>query len=163
MHSDCRFQYGTRPCRWSLLHQFQWWIDSNKVDSSWGSQAQNVFHSQWCVELWLCDVWDLEPGTQTIWRVIWSRGRNSLHGFIFYSKAALIWNFTFQVVRRLESGYRLSPPPGCPYALYELMIKCWYETVCTAIAVILLIIPHISLEFIGIHSLDNVLHLTVLC
>jgi hypothetical protein len=30
-----------------------------------------------------------------------------------------------QVVRILDSNTRLSPPPGCPRTIYELMIKCW--------------------------------------
>ncbi|XP_065826558.1 uncharacterized protein [Oscarella lobularis] len=30
------------------------------------------------------------------------------------------------VVENLEMGYRLPPPPGCPYAIYKLMIECWH-------------------------------------
>ena len=30
-------------------------------------------------------------------------------------------------MERVTSGYRLPPPPGCPKALYRLMIQCWYE------------------------------------
>ena len=30
-----------------------------------------------------------------------------------------------QVLERLDSGYRLPPPPGTPRAIYELMIKAW--------------------------------------
>ncbi|XP_065839317.1 uncharacterized protein [Oscarella lobularis] len=29
------------------------------------------------------------------------------------------------VIDLLETGYRLPPPPGCSYAIYELMIECW--------------------------------------
>ncbi|XP_065826092.1 ephrin type-A receptor 4a-like isoform X2 [Oscarella lobularis] len=29
------------------------------------------------------------------------------------------------VVENVEMGFRLPPPPGCPYAIYELMIECW--------------------------------------
>ncbi|XP_065839053.1 ephrin type-A receptor 2-like isoform X1 [Oscarella lobularis] len=29
------------------------------------------------------------------------------------------------VIDRLETGYRLPPPPGCSYAIYNLMIECW--------------------------------------
>lgn len=32
---------------------------------------------------------------------------------------------SFQIPRKLESGYRLPPPPGCPRMLYELMMQCW--------------------------------------
>ena len=30
-----------------------------------------------------------------------------------------------QVVRKIGSGYRLPPPPGCPRAIYTIMIQCW--------------------------------------
>ena len=30
-----------------------------------------------------------------------------------------------QVMRLVGEGYRLPPPPGCPKAIYSLMIKCW--------------------------------------
>ena len=32
---------------------------------------------------------------------------------------------TFQALRLVDRGYRLPPPPGCPKAMYELMIQCW--------------------------------------
>ena len=31
-----------------------------------------------------------------------------------------------QSLEEVESGYRLPPPPGCPRAIYRLMMKCWY-------------------------------------
>ena len=31
-----------------------------------------------------------------------------------------------QTITLVESGYRLPPPPGCPRAVYQLMIDCWY-------------------------------------
>ena len=33
---------------------------------------------------------------------------------------------SLQVVRNIENGFRLAPPPGCPRLMYELMIRCWY-------------------------------------
>ena len=30
-----------------------------------------------------------------------------------------------QVIKILDTKKRLSPPPGCPRMIYELMIKCW--------------------------------------
>ena len=30
-----------------------------------------------------------------------------------------------QVVQLVDSGMRLSPPPGCSRVIYMLMIKCW--------------------------------------
>jgi len=26
----------------------------------------------------------------------------------------------------IEDGNRLPPPPGCPKAMYGMMIRCWY-------------------------------------
>ena len=31
-----------------------------------------------------------------------------------------------QILEKIDSGYRLPPPPGCPKAMYRMMIKCWY-------------------------------------
>ena len=31
-----------------------------------------------------------------------------------------------QVIEKIDSGYRLPPPPGCPLLVYQLMIQCWY-------------------------------------
>lgn len=33
--------------------------------------------------------------------------------------------YIHQVVEVLQTGYRLSPPTGCPRAIYEQMMKCW--------------------------------------
>lgn len=30
-----------------------------------------------------------------------------------------------QVLQLIDSGYRLPPPPGCPKAIYGLMMQCW--------------------------------------
>ena len=30
-----------------------------------------------------------------------------------------------QAFRLIQSGYRLSPPPGCPREMYHIMIQCW--------------------------------------
>lgn len=31
-----------------------------------------------------------------------------------------------QVLRKLSTGYRLPPPPGCPHDIYKVMMECWY-------------------------------------
>ena len=31
-----------------------------------------------------------------------------------------------QTIEKIDTGYRLPPPPGCPRAMYRMMIKCWY-------------------------------------
>ena len=30
-----------------------------------------------------------------------------------------------QVVNLIDTGYRLSPPPGCPREVYQIMVECW--------------------------------------
>ena len=31
-----------------------------------------------------------------------------------------------QVLRLIQTGFCQSPPPGCPRAIYQLMVDCWY-------------------------------------
>lgn len=31
-----------------------------------------------------------------------------------------------QVIEKIDCGYRLPPPPGCPRVIYNLMIQCWH-------------------------------------
>ncbi|XP_065899943.1 uncharacterized protein [Dysidea avara] len=31
-----------------------------------------------------------------------------------------------EYLEKITTGYRLPPPPGCPRAIYELMIQCWH-------------------------------------
>ena len=33
-----------------------------------------------------------------------------------------------QAIKLVDAGYRLPPPPGCPRAIYEFMIECWWVT-----------------------------------
>ena len=45
---------------------------------------------------------------------IWSLGHKPFEG---YSNR--------DVIRKVDSGFRLPPPPGCPRDIYDLMIQCW--------------------------------------
>ena len=38
----------------------------------------------------------------------------------------MIINLSLQAVKKIYSDERLPPPPGCPKAIYSLMIACWY-------------------------------------
>ena len=40
-------------------------------------------------------------------------------------------DYILKAVEKIESGYRLPPPPGCPRAIYKTMIKCWYVIIAT--------------------------------
>ena len=31
-----------------------------------------------------------------------------------------------KTLEKVGTGYRLSPPPGCPRMIYKLMIQCWW-------------------------------------
>ena len=33
---------------------------------------------------------------------------------------------SLKVLEKVDSGYRLPPPPGCPRTIYRIMMKCWY-------------------------------------
>ena len=35
-------------------------------------------------------------------------------------------NCIMQALEFIDTGARLPPPPGCPRALYSIMISCWY-------------------------------------
>ncbi|CAI8019033.1 Ephrin type-A receptor 8 (Fragment) [Geodia barretti] len=45
---------------------------------------------------------------------IWSLGHKPFEGYT-----------NQEVVQQLQTGYRLPPPPGCPEAIYNLMMDCW--------------------------------------
>jgi len=32
-----------------------------------------------------------------------------------------------EVLQKVENGYRMSCPPSCPLALYEIMLQCWHK------------------------------------
>ncbi|MCP9260398.1 Tyrosine-protein kinase STK [Dirofilaria immitis] len=32
-----------------------------------------------------------------------------------------------EVLQQVENGYRMACPPGCPAALYDIMLQCWYK------------------------------------
>ena len=61
---------------------------------------------------------------------IWSLGhtpfedvdRRDVNNIKYYDHLTII---CIQYMQKITIGYRLAPPPGCPQAVYELMIKCW--------------------------------------
>ena len=61
---------------------------------------------------------------------IWSLGHKPFEGYTNQEVRKLPMHsytiHTMQVVQRVAEGYRLPPPPGCPEAIYNLMIDCWY-------------------------------------
>lgn len=36
-------------------------------------------------------------------------------------------NCISQALNLIDGGFRLPPPPGCPFTIYNLMIKCWWD------------------------------------
>ena len=80
--SDCWFWDGTRCCWWHLLYQY-WRENTSEMDCSWGLDImlinnakctnyfwyfiignilQEILSTKWCVEFWMCNVWNMEFG-----------------------------------------------------------------------------------------------------
>ena len=53
----------------------------------------------------------------------------------------LISLYIMQAVEMIKNGVRLSPPPGCPRAIYELMIQCWW------VCIVYVIFAYITIAF----------------
>ena len=49
---------------WELLC-LSWRHGTSKVDCTWSYPLQEIFHCQWCVELWMPSLWDMESWPQT--------------------------------------------------------------------------------------------------
>ena len=32
-----------------------------------------------------------------------------------------------EAINLIDTGYNQPPPPGCPRAIYQLMVDCWYK------------------------------------
>jgi serine/threonine protein kinase len=45
-----------------------------------------------------------------------------------------------EVIKLIQTGYRLPPPPGCPRSVYATMISCWHSS------------AHLRPEFSDIHA-----------
>ena len=54
-----------------------------------------------------------------------SRNLNDLSFVTNLSLSSLSTVSCEQVIKMISSGYRLSPPPGCPHAIYIIMMACW--------------------------------------
>ena len=61
---------------------------------------------------------------------IWSMGASPYNWMtpleVSTDSVSIIYHPFVQVYEKIQSGYRLLPPPGCPRALYQAMINCWY-------------------------------------
>ena len=42
-----------------------------------------------------------------------------------YKNGCIIHKLFTQVMKLVDTGYRLPPPPGCPRAIYAIMLSCW--------------------------------------
>ena len=65
---------------------------------------------------------------------IWSLGHKPFEGYtnqqvnvklVFVVVVLIIIVSSLQTMRLIDEAYRLPPPPGCPKAMYSLMIQCW--------------------------------------
>ena len=63
---------------------------------------------------------------------IWSYVHILVHQFIqAYTHNICLYFLLIlpQALKLVDHGYHLPPPPGCPKALYELMIQCWWVSI----------------------------------
>ena len=61
-----------------------------------------------------------------------------------------------QVIRTINAGGRLSPPPGCPRSIYELMIKCWLAMACVLPCFLFSFSPMYPANFLKKEPRENV-------
>ncbi len=60
---------------------------------------------------------------------IWSLGYKPFHNFS-NTEVRMRYNggnfdiYFLKVIKKIQAGYRLPPPPGCPRSIYDLIIKC---------------------------------------
>jgi len=45
--------------------------------------------------------------------------------FLLYQQALLYKKYSETVIKLIQKGFCQSPPPGCPKAIYKLMVDCW--------------------------------------
>ena len=57
----------------------------------------------------------------------------------FRRECALSCLDLFQAIKMVDGGQRVAPPPGCPRAIYKLMINCWSVTPQTTHSIICII------------------------
>ena len=63
---------------------------------------------------------------------IWSLGIKPFHQLTNKEVAniptliGISYNTRTQAYEKIQSAYRLPPPPGCPRSVYQIMINCWY-------------------------------------
>jgi len=43
------------------------------------------------------------------------------------SLCCLVGMTNAEVLHQVEHGYRMPGPPGCPSALYDIMLECWHK------------------------------------
>ena len=74
----------------------------------------------WSYGCLLYEIWSM--GTKPFEGLGNSEVNKSIHLIHQYLKVLV----PYKVVKKIDSGYRLPPPPGCPLLVYQLMIQCWY-------------------------------------
>ena len=96
---------------WSLGHKpFEDYTNSQVSDGDWSYLAHNL-----CCFLHYCT-----------------------HITVYIDFMCKIINVLLpQAIKMVDGGYRLTPPPGCPRALYQLMINCWSVNAWTSTRILL--------------------------
>lgn len=64
--------------------------------------------------------------------------------------------FQLQTIKAVDAGKRMPPPPGCPRAVYQLMMKCWYVGLIKKQCHIILFFSHpFSLLFLPLTNFEH--------
>ncbi|XP_065906945.1 uncharacterized protein [Dysidea avara] len=89
-----------------LLDENYYVTSGGKIPVKWTAPEAIHFRKYSCQS----DVWSYG----IVLYEIWSLGREPYE-----------WLNLIESVEKLDTGFRLQPPPGCPRTIYRVMIKCW--------------------------------------
>ncbi|XP_065899814.1 ephrin type-A receptor 4a-like [Dysidea avara] len=87
-----------------LLNENYYITSGGKIPVKW-TAPEALHYQKYSIQ---SDVWSYG----CVLYEIWSMGYEELSGA--------------ETVQKVDTGYRLPPPPGCPRTIYRVMIKCWH-------------------------------------
>ncbi|XP_065899772.1 uncharacterized protein [Dysidea avara] len=90
-----------------LLNQNYYLISGGKIPVKW-TAPEALHYRRYSIQ---SDVWSYGCVVYEIWSL----------GYKPFKSLS-----TIEILEKIDNGYRLPPPPGCPRAFYRMMIKCWH-------------------------------------